>query len=132
MMLLLSPTGKGIRVDPAGDGHYGTPRGNRTHKGTDFLCDVGQEVWSPINGRTVRKSFPYDDMSYNGIIIAGSWCLVVLWYLNPFVGNGVEVYRGQPVGIAEDVSLRYPGQGMLAHIHMEIKDLSRNPEHYMI
>ncbi len=52
---ITSPTGLGIRNDPAGSGHYGAPRGRRKHNGLDFLCVPGQTVVCPIAAAKVVK-----------------------------------------------------------------------------
>ena len=46
---MISPTGKGIRVDSEGDGNYGASRGSRRHNGIDYICVEGQEVRAPFN-----------------------------------------------------------------------------------
>ena len=132
MVHLLSPTGKGIRGDPAGDGRYGAKRGEKTHQGTDFLCIPGQDVYAPARATILRVANPYKDSTYSGLLLDCTWCYIKLFYLQPITGKGAEVYRGQVIGIAQDVTERYKGQAMLPHIHMEVSKLSLNPEHYMI
>ena len=133
MVHLLSPTGKSIRADPAGDGHYGSKRGDRIHLGTDFICTPGQTVHSPAKATVLRISYPYKgDVNYSGIFLDAGWCYIKIFYFEPFVGKGVELYRGQPMGIAQDISLKYPGQGMVPHVHLELSRFSNNPELYTI
>ena len=48
---IFSPTGKGIRNDSGGLGHYGASRGDRSHKGLDFKTDEGQDIASLIHGK---------------------------------------------------------------------------------
>ena len=141
MVHLLSPTGQSIRKDPAGDGHYGSPRSKIVdgkvvtykHAGTDSSCTPGQTCWAPHQSVVVRPAYPYkNDKTYLGILLDAGWCLIKLFYLEPFVGVGVELYRGQPIGIAQDVTLKYPGIGMTPHIHWELSRFSNNPELYTI
>jgi hypothetical protein len=133
MIALLNPTGKPIRSDAAGDGHYGARRGDRRHAGTDYLCDPGQDVVSPMKGFIVRIAYPYaDDLGWKGIVIQSDWCRLRIYYLTPFVGIGKEVYRGQPVGTAQDVRQRYPKLiAMQPHVHLEIDSIEKNPEFFI-
>ena len=131
MITLLNPTGKPIRSDAAGDGHYGAKRGIRLHKGIDLLCDPGQDVVSPLQGFVMRIAFPYaDDLAYKGIVIQGEWCRIKIFYVEPFVGNGVQVYRGQPIAKAQNVALRYGGD-MRPHVHLEFEEIIPNPEFFI-
>ena len=119
---MISPTGKGVRSDSWGDGHYGAPRGDRTHKGTDYICIPGQPVYSPITGTALRVAKPYDG-PYSGIMIQGKHVAVKLFYLLPtFDLIGKPVKQGQPLGIAQDISLKY-SPDMIPHIHLEIDSL---------
>ena len=52
---MINPTGKGIRSDAAGDGHYGAKRGHRLHFGLDLLCDPYQPIKAPVGGRISRE-----------------------------------------------------------------------------
>lgn len=131
MINLLNPTGKGIRSDSAGDGHWQARRGDRLHKGIDLLCNPGQDVVAPLAGFVTRIAFPYgDDLSWKGVVIQGDWCRIKLYYLDPFVGAGKQVYRGEPIGKAQNISLRYGGE-MRAHIHLEFEEIIPNPEFYL-
>lgn len=129
----ISPTGLGVRSDQAGDGRYGAPRGDRTHKGTDFLCDPGQDVIAPITGEIRRERFPYaDDLSYKGCVIVGEIMTITLFYMALDKTLIVtHVNQGQVIGKAQDVSLRYPDSGMLAHVHMQIDEITIDPAQYM-
>jgi len=55
--LLVNPTGKGIRNDSGGLGHFGAPRGidskgeKRFHEGLDISAIVGQDVVAPFDGK---------------------------------------------------------------------------------
>jgi hypothetical protein len=127
LIQITSPTGQGIRSDPAGDGHYGAKRGRRQHNGLDFLCDPGQTVTCPIEaGRVVRVAYPYETQKYAGLLIKNKHLAIKIFYLDPWPGIiGTTVMRGDPIGIAQDITARYNGQ-MRAHIHLAV--LSFNPE----
>jgi len=58
--LLTSPTGKGIRNDAGGLGHFGAPRGKkdgkpRFHEGIDFSATVGQNILAPFEGNATNR-----------------------------------------------------------------------------
>ena len=124
---ITSPTGLGIRSDPAGSGHYGAPRGKRKHDGIDFLCKPGQTVSCPIEtGLVVRLAYPYETTKYGGLLIKNKHLAIKIFYLDPWPGIiGTLISRGDPIGIAQDITERYGGQ-MRPHLHLAV--ISFNPE----
>jgi hypothetical protein len=124
---ITSPTGLGIRNDPEGFGHYCAPRGKRKHGGLDFLCKPGQTVVCPISaGKVLREANPYETTDYKGLFIQGKHLAIKIFYLDPWPGIiRTSVKRGDPIGIAQDISERYGGK-MEAHVHLAI--ISFNPE----
>jgi hypothetical protein len=141
-MMFPNLTGK-IRNDAAGLGHYGAPRGSRRHDGVDYEIKPGAEVYAPCTGKITRFARPYASDQYSGVEIRGKAAVVVLFYLKPClyrkVGEalvyseqdivGATVKEGDVVGIAQDVTARYPGLGMTPHVHMRIS--SFDPERCM-
>ena len=127
LIKITSPTGLGIRNDPAGSGRYGAPRGRRKHSGIDFLCNPGQTVTCPIEaGKVVRVAYPYETQKYAGLLIKNKHLAIKIFYLDPWPGIiGTLVLRGDPIGIAQDITERYGGQ-MSAHVHLAV--VSFNPE----
>lgn len=126
---MLNPTGGIVRFDSHGKGTFGSSRGNRTHKGLD-LCLIngrpGQKVIAPITGVVYRHMIAYAGDDYRGIVIRNEHWEVRLLYLVPTVKKGFPVHAGDVIGIAQDISERYPpkdGQkSMLPHIHMEVRE----------
>lgn len=122
-----------VRVDKAGDGHFGTNRPGHVHEGLDLVAVPGEQVRSPIDGVFVRRGYPYDDDPlYSMAVLAGEGYEVKLMYVLPVatLRPGSRVVRGQVVGIAQDVSQRY-GDKMLPHVHVEVRTLDGvllNPE----
>lgn len=117
---MLNPTGEGVRVDPMGNGNYGASRGTRTHNGVDLIVCPGQAVFSPIDGKVVRKILAYANDSYYGVQIEGKRATVSLLYLRPLDGVvGSTIKKGEIVGTAQDISKRY-NNNMIPHIHMRI------------
>lgn len=127
---MISPTKLGMRGnDKWGSGLYGASRGGRKHRGADFICIPGQEVWAPTRGMVVRIAYPYaepyKDIMYSGILIEANDCAIKMFYFEPLKTIlKTTVEEGQLVGHAQDISVRYPG--MIPHVHLEI--LSMNPE----
>lgn len=140
----ISPTGKGVRVDDAGDGHFGAPRSKTKtvngvkknfpykHRGTDFTGTPGQTVWAPIDGYVVRNWYPYaSDLTWRGCVIEGEVFTIIVGYVEvnqDLIGR--FVHQRQVIGTLQDIGLRYPGAH--AHVHMEIKDVVKNPELFLV
>lgn len=126
---MISPTGKGIRrVDKWGRGTYGASRnsGKSKHDGTDYICEPGQNVVAPVGGLIVRESRPYGDQQwfwkYDGLIIENKCMVIQMFYLEPIRSLiGQYVNAGDLIGIAQDISIKYPG--MTPHIHLEVKSI---------
>lgn len=118
--IIVPPT---IRVDPAGDGHFGASRGSRTHSGIDYVCTPGKPVFSPVAGTVTKHGYPYgDDLQWRYIEITDEDDnRHRLFYVEPTAALGEYVLPMEVVGESQDISQRYPGQGMLAHVHYEIK-----------
>jgi hypothetical protein len=129
---MLSPTGKGLRrADKWGRGVYGASRdhGKKKHKGADYECEPGQDIIAPVGGVIVRESRPYPHPDwfsrYSGLIIENKYMEIRMFYLEPVRSLiGKTVNAGDLVGIAQDISIRYPD--MMPHIHLEI--MSADPE----
>ena len=135
-MKLCNPTGKGIRSDKQGDGHFGASRGNRTHQGLDFLCEPGQIVRAAISGKLSRSRPYHNDTEYVGCGIWGKKYMVKMWYFTPYEDLiHDQVKAGQEIGLAQDISQKYGGS-MLPHIHLGLWSLEPttllNPEKYII
>lgn len=123
---LISPTGRGIRSDRQGSGYYGSPRGNRTHKGADYIAYPDQEVVAPIDGTIVRVAYPYRDKTYSGVVIENSFLSVKMFYFVPIPESiGKDVRQGTVIGHAQDISKRY-SKGMVPHIHLQIDSIDPN------
>jgi len=120
---LISPTGKPIRNDAAGYGHYHASRGNRLHQGMDFLCAPGQEIYCPIQkARLVRTAYPYADQEYGGVLLQNPYFEIFLFYFLPTDRiHDNPLNQGDVIGVAQDITQRYNHPKMQPHIHLEIK-----------
>ena len=117
-----------IRNDAAGLGGFGASRdgGSRRHKGLDLISNPKGVVASPVSGEITKLGYPYNgDFKYRYVQIRDNRGNEHrLFYVDPEgvleVGSTVE--KGSPIGIAQDVSEKFPGRGMKPHVHYEIKD----------
>ena len=117
-----------VRSDSAGDGHFQAPRGNRLHNGIDYLVEPGTLVYSPVSGVVTKLGYPYgDDLQWRYVeITSDDFERFRLFYTEPAVVVDQFVMIGEVVGEAQNIAERYPGQGMLAHIHLEVIDADGN------
>lgn len=122
-----------IRNDRAGGGRFGAPRGNRAHRGVDWVVEPGAPVLSPVIGVVSKLGICYeDDHSWRYVEVTdGFQRRHRLFYVLPGVEKHAQVNTDTPVGWAQDITQRYPGQGMTPHVHYEIMDTEDeyiNPE----
>jgi murein DD-endopeptidase MepM/ murein hydrolase activator NlpD len=110
-----------VRNDPAGSGEFGASRGDRKHKGVDFVVEPGQPIHSPIEGYVSRIAYPYDSAEFKGLEILNDNLNLKVFYLTPLEGIvGQNVSAGDVIGYAQDITRKYPTQGMTPHIHVGI------------
>jgi len=118
----VNPTGGSIRMDNAGDGHHGAPRGSRLHDGVDF----GYAAWkpdhpvvAPVTGRYVRPSLPYtNDPEWQGMFIVAPNIEIKMWYCVPIVKMGAVVEAGKIIATGQNIGEKY--SGALPHVHLRI------------
>ena len=141
-MKLISPTGKGIRLDDDwGSGLFGAPRGSGYHYGTDFICEPGKPVFAPVTPISFGPSKPYaDNPEYGGIQFEMQWCFIELWYivLHRWVSDPrakAFVKQGMEIGICQDIREKVStstgkpfGDRMIPHLHLQIR---LNPYHIL-
>ena len=123
-MKWVNPTGLAVRgTDPMGNGAYGAPRGEREHKGTDYLGVPGQTVLWVCDGKVVKIGYPYsDDLRFRYVAFKTSeGHYVRQMYVNPdewaVVGN--EIIVGREAGTLQALHGRYPQ--IKNHCHIDIK-----------
>lgn len=127
---MISPTGLGVRNDQAGFGFFDAPRGSKAHNGVDFLCNPGTEVVFPFDsGRILRLSYPYADSTELGGVYGrathnGKLVYFKLWYFQPQEDILQRaLIKGEQIGIAQDVTVRYPDHSMHPHLHLKIEKI---------
>ena len=145
-----NPTGKGIRSDGQGGGNYGDARGDRTHKGVDFLATVGQDVVAPFGGRVAAVgTISKNGKVYRSIRIETSNGLrIKILYVSVLkslkakydaalaaqTAGETEVFpsvkKGEVVGVAQDVTAAY-NSGMKNHVHVEISKWDTEKQAYI-
>ena len=115
-----------IRNDGWGEGCFGSPRGGRTHSGTDFCAYKGQEVFSMIDGTVDRVVYPYAGKpEWTGLQISNKYVRVYYFYVSPYVDwIGKDIHAGDVVGHAQAISEKYPQNKengkMLDHVHVQV------------
>jgi len=113
--------------DNFGQGHFGAPRGNRTHNGIDFNCCTGSAVLAPASGKITKIGYPYgDDLSFRYVQIETTEELNVrVFYISPSVKVGDIVLKERSeIGISQELGKRY--SGISEHVHLEVKDAQGN------
>jgi murein DD-endopeptidase MepM/ murein hydrolase activator NlpD len=133
MKIVLPVPATEIRSDPAGNGSFKARRGSRIHKGVDLVCEPGDLVVAPFDGKITKIGYPYaDDLSYRYVEITTESGLVCrIFYVEPTFTLGWEVKAGDQIGFAQDVSerykldsrggIRYRTNQMLPHVHVELR-----------
>ena len=107
-------------ADKYGQGHYGAPRGSRTHKGIDFACMPGTRVCSPVGGKVTKLGICYrDDHKYRYVQVTDDHADHRLFYVQPCVEVGDLIVKGAVIGEVQNLGDRYPG--ITEHCHYEIK-----------
>ena len=134
-MILINPSGKGVRSDGFGNGHFGATRRTkgqrRKHKGTDYIVVPGQRIFAPADAIYRRIAYPYaDSRELSGGYFEGEDISYKIFYYKPTLKPGTQVRQGDTIGYAQDISNRYgldrDGNKMVPHIHLEITKI--NPE----
>lgn len=119
--------------DPTGEGHFGASRGSRTHNGQDYACEPGTEIYAPVWGKVTKLGYTYgsgygdadpnsgEGEPYRYVQITDRDGLKHrVFYVKPSVNLGETVKTNDIIGVSQDITLRYPGSGMINHIHYEI------------
>ncbi len=123
---LVNPTGHDVRgEDVYGAGAFGASRGGgvRRHRGADYIAEPGEIVRAPIPGIVQRIGFAYrGDERYRYVELSDAVAqrAVRVLYVGPLVEVGAVVRAGDPIGRAQDLSVRYP-RGITNHVHVELK-----------
>lgn len=108
--------------DKWGCGHYGAPRGDRTHNGIDLACCAGSEVLAISSGIVTKHGIVYSDPEkshYRYVQVSSDGLDYRYFYVEPSVAVGRKVRQGEKIGVVQDLNLIYPG--ITNHVHFEIK-----------
>lgn len=111
--------------DAQGCGHFGAPRGSRTHNGVDLIAGCGDIVRSLNHGIVTKLGLPYEpDDPAKGhlryVQVTDEYGLNFRYfYIEPLVEVGQEVIYAQPIGIVQGLTDIY--KGITDHFHLEIK-----------
>lgn len=113
------------KADKWGQGHFGAPRGNRTHNGVDVCTEAHEEVCSHTYGLVTKIGYPYNPkdpkkgfLRYVEVTLDGN--RFRYFYIAPALKVGEIVTPGMVLGHAQDLDAIYPG--ITQHYHFEIID----------
>jgi hypothetical protein len=117
-----------VRDDEWGKGHFGARRGSKCHDGVDLIVTPGQPIFSMIDGLVEKYEQCYtSDARWHGVQIANAMLRVELWYMEAKNTVAVDEYvnAGQMIGVAQDISEKYPPtekipHEMTPHIHVRV------------
>lgn len=117
--------------DRHGSGEFGAPRGEREHEGVDYHVAPLSLVLPVRPGKVTKLGYPYgDDLAYRYVEVTdlegNRWRY---FYVEPMVRVGTRVTTRESIGLAQDLTSRYPG--IKPHVHLEVHDPSGrvvNPE----
>ncbi len=124
-MILIEAKERGC--DEMGCGHFGASRGTRKHNGIDYCASPGDNICTNVAGSITKLGYTYsDDLSYRYVEVTDSEKQRHrFFYVNPEVSLGDLVSRGDVIGTAQDIAIRYAHKGnMKNHVHYEMKDES--------
>jgi len=112
-------------TDEQGQGHYGAPRGKRTHKGIDIITEKEMPVYAVESGVVTKIGYPYnpDDkkkghLRYVQVSTRDAY-KTRYFYVTPWVRVGDEITAGDVIGESQGLCDIYPG--ITDHIHFEVK-----------
>ena len=117
--------------DKWGSGVFGASRGERPHLGVDLSVRPNAPVFAPIDMEVYSTSMPYsNDSTYSGYKFTyhdGSNSYDGrLWYVNPDTSLlGKTIRKGEFLGYAQDLTLKYPG--MNNHAHFQLRQTEGTP-----
>lgn len=111
-----------MRNDTQGQGHFGASRGERKHEGLDILCNLGDTLYTPINGKIQRQRFQvYSDTAkkeFVGVEIINDIYKIWIFYAECFLEKGTTIEAGQ--AIAKCQARGKYNNAMNDHIHIQI------------
>lgn len=114
--------------DPHGCGHFGASRdgGDRTHKGLDIQSTPLAPFPVPFDCKVVRYGVvDQGSPTYHLIEVIGTsgrfkdWKCKLMYLNKANTELGQTFRKFEPIGITEDLSLRY-GSSMVNHVHLEL------------
>jgi hypothetical protein len=91
------------------------------HAGRDYIVKPRGTVRSPVNGTVGRIGQCYaDDPVYQLVEIQHELAIIRVLYVEPTVSPGDEVFIGDTIGLAQDITKRY-SPAMTNHVHMDVR-----------
>jgi len=121
--------------DKWGSGAFGASRGSRPHLGVDLVVEPGEYVYAPFDMKIERVSYPYSNSHYMGLAFStnnsGHLYDGRIWYFNPLPSViGTNVVKGEVIGVAQDLTNKYPG--ITNHVHLQLQGSNLNGHDYIV
>lgn len=113
--------------DKWGSGVFGASRGERPHLGVDIAIRPNAPVFAPVDMEIYDISYPYTDTraltGYKFTYHDGANSFDGrMWYVNfDSALLGKTIRKGEFVGYAQDLDMRYPG--IDNHIHFQLRQI---------
>ena len=111
--------------DKQGAGHFGAPRGSRTHNGIDLSCAKDSLVLSVCGGVVTKLGYPYNPsdekkghLRYVQVTDSKGNDLRY-FYIKPLVSVGDKIAVDDVLGSVQGLASIY--EGITEHYHFEIK-----------
>lgn len=109
-------------ADRWGQGHFGAPRGSRTHNGIDYQCAPGSVVLSSVNGTVSKLGWVYSQRDRNHFryveITTNDNHRHRYFYVKPIVPEHAPIEVGDAIGVVQTLQDIFPG--IQDHVHYEI------------
>lgn len=103
--------------DSQGKGYFGAPRGDRTHKGTDFVAQPGEPVRAFLAGTVTKLGYPYaDKLEFRYVeVTRPNGDKIKYYYVEPTVQIGDQISPDEMLGTCQ----KLPYAGIINHYHLE-------------
>jgi murein DD-endopeptidase MepM/ murein hydrolase activator NlpD len=137
--IIFAPCNRGIRgTDKYGSGAFGASRdgGSRWHLGIDLITVLDDPIYAPADSVVTMHGIAYaDDPRFRTIRLESvdePGLQFRLLYLVPEASIGTRVSRGDRIGSAQNIGLRYPEITNHCHFEMRRQGVPVDPTKYLL
>ncbi len=124
-------------VDSYGSGAFRARRKNKNgkiyfHQGVDIKIKTGEKVYALMSGKFIRKTDPYGNGKYSGLLIVDKQGNTQKYfYVYPVVKINSFIKKGDLIGFSQDISRN---RKMINHYHFEVRNRDKkllNPHKFL-